>query len=412
MSNALAIAAVTETLRELLDSVAGASVNGAHAKAVRPDDQNSLPNPGVNIFLYQVSPSAAWRNADAPTRRADGTLLRRPQAALDLYYLLTFYGNDTQLEQQRLLGAVARQIQAQPVLQRTDVLNAQQNAHFLSGANLADQPELVRFTPINFSLEELSKLWSVFLKTDYVLSVAYAASVVLIETDDPPPGEALPVLRPHLRGVPFNVMVIDTVEPQAVALSPPATPLITLQGQGLNVADIVAFTTPGETDPIFGTIMPGATSESLIVMLPSGLRPGVNTVQLTQASASPPQWSPQILLQSNQAAFVILPTILSIGPLSPPGSLQAIVSPPVGPSQQVSLALNQFGTSPLTVPQAFLLPANPHTVQTDTFTFDTVFATGSVPAGNYLVRIRVDVAESRLTVDASGRFSGPIVTIP
>ena len=51
-------------------------------------------------------------------------------------------------------------------------------------SNLETQTELVRFTPIAFSLEELSKLWSFLLKIDYVLSTAYVASVVLIEADD------------------------------------------------------------------------------------------------------------------------------------------------------------------------------------------------------------------------------------
>ncbi len=68
---------------------------------VRPDDQAHLPAVGVNIFLYQVSPNVAWRNADLPTPRADNSLLHRPQAALDLNYLLTFYGEDTTLDQQR-----------------------------------------------------------------------------------------------------------------------------------------------------------------------------------------------------------------------------------------------------------------------------------------------------------------------
>ena len=33
------------------------------------------------------------------------------------------------------------------------------------------------------NLEELSKLWSVFFQTPYALSIAYQASVVLIEPD-------------------------------------------------------------------------------------------------------------------------------------------------------------------------------------------------------------------------------------
>src|SRR5690348_9540501 len=104
MSNALAIATVTAMLRSVLrNALTGINVSGADVTSLRPDAPN-LPNPGVNIFLYRVAPNPFFRTADLPTRRADGALLRRPQAALDLDYLLTFYGDDNVEEPQRLLG--------------------------------------------------------------------------------------------------------------------------------------------------------------------------------------------------------------------------------------------------------------------------------------------------------------------
>ncbi len=85
MSNALAIAAVTETLVTLLTRYIDlAHVNGAGVSAVTPDQTDKLAQPGVNVFLYQVTPNNALRNADLPTRAPDGTLLQKPQAALDL----------------------------------------------------------------------------------------------------------------------------------------------------------------------------------------------------------------------------------------------------------------------------------------------------------------------------------------
>jgi hypothetical protein len=422
VSNALAIATVTETLLQVLSNALPTSlVGGAHVTTLRPDDaslQGAGQTPAVNIFLYQVTPNIAWRNADLPTRRSNGSPLRRPQVALDLHYLLTFYGDDATFQQQRLLGAVARALHAAPDLQRAAVHTAEggvdpNGVRFLD-SHLSDQLDLVRFTPINFSLEEMSKLWSVFLKTDYVLSMAYVASVVLIETDDPPPAGALPVLKPSIQAIPFSLTVIDTVEPQAVMPLPPAPLKITLHGQGLNADNIVAFTTPGKTDPVLGTIDPGSTNKRLAVTLPPGLRPGVNTVQLTQAAPapSPPQGSPHVLWQSNAVAFVILPAVVSIGPASSPGRLRSVVSPGVGPQQQVSLVLNQVAGSSPSGPQAFILPADPHDVETDTCTFSTIFPNGSVPSGTYLARIRVDSAESRLTVDALEKFSAPVITIP
>ena len=80
MSNTLAIATVTETLRHLIHrALPGSGVGGAHVTTVRPDNTAGLPAAGVNIFLYQVTPNPAWQNADLPTRRADGSLLRGPR---------------------------------------------------------------------------------------------------------------------------------------------------------------------------------------------------------------------------------------------------------------------------------------------------------------------------------------------
>src|SRR5207245_1985331 len=106
----------------------------------------------------------------------------------------------------------------------------------------------------------------------------------LIETDDPPPAGALPVLKPCIQAVPFSLAVIDSVEPQAVQSSGPGPLKITLHGHGLNADSTVLFTTPGKTDPIFGTIDAGSTTDTLVITLPPGLRPGIISVQLVQAA--------------------------------------------------------------------------------------------------------------------------------
>jgi len=114
MSNALAIATVTETLVQVLQgALTGINLGSSpHVTNTRPDQQTGLPPVGVNVFLYQIAPNPYLRNIDLPTRKADGSLLQRPKAAVDLYYLLSFYGDDTTLEQQRLLGAVIRELHA------------------------------------------------------------------------------------------------------------------------------------------------------------------------------------------------------------------------------------------------------------------------------------------------------------
>ena len=99
MSNDLAIATVTATLREWIRPALEVDVTGAQVSLNRPDQIAAFENPGVNVFLYQVTPNAAWRNQDLPTRRgSNGEVLQRPQAALDLHYLLTCFGDETLLE--------------------------------------------------------------------------------------------------------------------------------------------------------------------------------------------------------------------------------------------------------------------------------------------------------------------------
>jgi hypothetical protein len=192
MSNALAIATVTTALAQIVRAAAQSVVNGADVVTGRPDP-NATPGHRVHLFLYQVVPNGAMRNNDLPTRSSDGKLVQRPAVALDLHYLLAFYGSEIELETQRMLGAVVRDLNASPVLTRQMIGNAVASQQFLTGSNLADSVEHVKFTPLAVSLEEMSKLWSVFFQVPYALSVAYQGTVVLIESDEALQS-ALPVL--------------------------------------------------------------------------------------------------------------------------------------------------------------------------------------------------------------------------
>jgi hypothetical protein len=199
MSNFLAIATVTAALSRAVQAAVSVDVPGAEVTTVRPDGPSSgVPNTGVNIYLYQVTPNTALRNDDLPTRSHDGTLVARPQAALDLHYLLSFYGNEVELEPQRLLGSTVRTLHSQPVLARAAIQSTVADVSFLANSDLANEVELVKFTPIPLNLDELSKLWSVFMEIPYTLSVAYQASVVLI-TMEQAPHVPLPVLEPVIQ---------------------------------------------------------------------------------------------------------------------------------------------------------------------------------------------------------------------
>jgi hypothetical protein len=95
MSSPLAIGAVSAVLRNLLDNgmveqvALGTTVN---VTATAPDlihlDAPDEP-PQLNIFLYQVTPNAALRNHELPSRSARGERISNPPLALDLHYLVT-----------------------------------------------------------------------------------------------------------------------------------------------------------------------------------------------------------------------------------------------------------------------------------------------------------------------------------
>lgn len=195
MSNYLAVATVTAALGQLAHAAAETAVSGVGLRFGRPTPPSGdVERKKLHIYLYQVTPNPALRNNDLPTRDSEGRLAQRPRAALDLHYLLTFYGDDQALEPDRMLGAVARDLHARPVLSSQAIQNAIASRSELSGSNLASAVESVKFTPTSLSLDDLSRLWSVMVQTPHALSMTYQGTVVLIDAEESA-GGALPVLK-------------------------------------------------------------------------------------------------------------------------------------------------------------------------------------------------------------------------
>ena len=132
MTSALAIAGVTQVLRDLLndgvvDNDVAAAVGAAISiRSLPPDRLQSIvtdTTPSLNMFLHRVTPNTGWVNHELPVRDSHGTRLRRPLLALDLHYLLTAFGFDD-LHAEILLGFAMQTLHENPVLSRAQITRA------------------------------------------------------------------------------------------------------------------------------------------------------------------------------------------------------------------------------------------------------------------------------------------------
>ena len=408
MSNALAIATVTATLSGLVEEAAKAAVSGAVANNKRPDSVtgNELNDSFVNVFLYQVSPNAALRNRDVPTRTKDGELVRRPTVALDLNYLLSFYGDDTNLIPQRMMGSVLRALHTEPILGKQLIRDTIAATSVLAGSDLADEVESVRLTNMGLSLEDIFKLWSAFHQSPYILSTAFQASVVLIEAAVST-RTALPVRSRNAIVNPFRYPEIEQVDPQVLIYVPNVR--VTLRGRNLD-ADAVTVRF-GELE---GAVLPPVTASAVTVQLPSTISAGVKTVRINHdlMIGTPPVRHRGV--ESNTAPFILQPRLVARSFTALPArTISATLDPPVDTGQQVDLLLNESTPPPDVPPRTFTIRAPGRSTAAFSLTFDAA----AVPASTYMVRVRVDGADSALDVETDNtkptynQYVGPTVVV-
>jgi len=410
VSNFLAIATVTAGLQRLLQAAVDADVPGSTVWTDRPEvREGNSGDPGVNVFLYAVVPNGALRDADLPTRDSSGRVVQRPQAALDLHYLLSFYGSDDDLEPQRLLGSVVRTLHAEPILSPpiVDAVVTAATGHppidpFLATTDLADSPELVRFTPLALSLEDMSKLWSVFFQTPYALSVAYGASVVLID-QEVPLSPALPVIERDVVVQTFERPVIGRI----VASDSPADPIaatstILIQGGGLHGDATLVRLAGADRTPV--SARSDEVTFDLSTVTITDLAPGPQAVQIVlQVELGDPA-SPHVGSSSNVATFLLSPTVTgtAVTGTGANGSITVDTDLTVGAEQRVVLALLDTGTLART--QVFPAP------ERSAGATSVEIPISGVAADDYIAQISVDGAASILE-STGGVVDGPKVTI-
>ncbi|WEB40861.1 DUF4255 domain-containing protein [Streptomyces yunnanensis] len=238
MSNALALATVTQALALLIEHNLHPEIDLAVSVETRKPPADPPTDPTITVFLYQVTHNPSMRNNDLVTRASDGTLLKRPAAAVDLHFLISAYGEEQELVGQRLIGSVVRTLHEIPVLPK-ELIEEAADRPYLAGSDLAESLQKVRFTPTQMDVDETSKLWGMLNNTPYALSVAYQASLVLLDGHQKP-APARPVKRPE-------VTVVPEVPPEVPLGTPAGTRPGTPSG-----------TPSGATDPAGAAGAPGA----------------------------------------------------------------------------------------------------------------------------------------------------------
>ena len=392
MSNASAIAAVTLTLQTIIGEGvrADSNLNDTTVTVLPPDKaRGSNNNNQLNLFLFQLSPNAAWRNMNIPAQVAQGET-GNPPLPLIMHYMMTSFGrdNDTGVPfSHYLLGSAMSVLFDHPVLGADEIKNATSVA--LPGSNLDQQIERVRITLQPFSVEEISKLWT-GLATQYRLSVVYEVSVALIESTRPT-RTPLPVLTrgPNDKGVTGQASLsspfpsLDDLQFPNNQTAARLGDTLELTGQNLDGTGVsVVFNHPLWTTPITLAPLPGNTATSIKVTLPNtpALWPaGFYTVEVTMQRPGE-----TLNRTTNQLSFALAPKI-SIAPASAPAAATitytVTCNPEVWPPQRASLLIADSEVM-----------AEAHAAQTATLTFNVK----DLQPGDYFVRLRIDGVDSLL----------------
>jgi hypothetical protein len=441
MSNPLSIATVTEAFRSLLDEAAAQSgVSGAIATRVRPTpltnmgQPGGLPASGVNVYLYEIAPNAATRNADNPSRRSDGSVIRPSRSAYELSYLLTFYGNENDFEPQMVLGSVLRGLHTEPLLSAERVKAAGDTLKATYPAlspDLVTEVETVKLYLLPLGLEELSKLWSVFFQIPYSLSLACQASVVFVDGKEAA-RPSLPVRSRNVYVRTFRNPSIEAVLSQKDLTKPilSGQPVVlgdylVLSGRQLK-GDVTLVRLDGIEVPPYDA---SDTQVRFQLAAPpfavDALRAGVHSVQVVQHIPMGTPAADHQGFDSNAAAFLLRPSItVSSTPVTTSVDLNLVTwyetdltvhfTPKVGLDQHVLLLLNEYNPPSNRPAYAYQFDLTPTPVPPGPpLDHLTTHVRISTPA-DFLVRVQVDGAESVLDLGPDPLhplFSSPKVTI-
>lgn len=429
MSTSLAVAATTRVLGSLLErSISDAGVSALLGAppyfTARPPDQieeNGHEDARLALFLYHVTYNQGWREVGLPSRNGAGHGVDRPPLAIDLHYLLVGYGK-LEYIQHVLLGIGMQALHENPVVFRQQI-----SAVFttppplspidamLATAKIDTQVEQIKITPEPLSTDDMSKLWTSF-GSKFRPSAAYLVTTLLIE------GKATIASAPPVAA--RNLAVVQLRRPEIAAVTPQylpwsANPTLTLTGVNMTGTGNQVLFDMAPTSPRTAERIDGTTATVDVPALPAGLN-SVRIVQQVSIGAPPAK----NVVQSEPALFYLQPVIrqdanpphndlISVGPVNTgvtPHTRRVTVNvdPALGPKQQVQLLLDELQPPAGQAPLSLTFDARPDQINVNSVAFDTY----GTRAGSYLVRVRVDGAESALRLDpGTHAYAKPAVTL-
>lgn len=431
MSTTLGIAAVTSVLQSILSnrmaavaSVVGGSIAVSTVAPDRVDLSGSNDPNQVNIFLHRAVPNPGWANCDLPARDARARRIAATPLVLDLHYLISVYAASA-FAPEILVGEIMQEFHERPVPTRaviTSALNpASPPAGFpteLAQSGLAEQVENIRITAEAVSNEEMSKLWTA-LQARYRMSLVYQVTTVIIDTAAPA-RQALPVRRRLGNALTTSFPVLEQIAPQDDPLAPiVAGTALRIRGSELGADGLRLLL--GDTD--LSAAISARDDKHIDFTLPDPLPAGVHAggvaVQVVRQTSisDPPEdrdvvaSNPLIMMLRPQFSVTVAITDSTVvdGTTLQSGTLDLVLAPPVRRAQRVSVALN--GTADPWRAYSFRAPDGNGFADGVSQGGAVSVPFSRVAAGDYLLRVQVDAAQSALTVDGNGVYDGPLVSL-
>jgi len=168
-----ALRQTTLALQKLVHAALGGAGQPGDMVYLGPPVRSQVGSRQVSLFPFHLEPNRELRNARRFTSPSAVGIPADPteQDALpvDLRYLVSVFRATAtaEPEEMRTLGQVIAELHANPSL----------------GGSLLPGQE-VRLTPEPYSMEELSRIWSLFPDTVYTTSMVYLASPIFIDAHE------------------------------------------------------------------------------------------------------------------------------------------------------------------------------------------------------------------------------------